>query len=340
MNPLPKIPRRAAAASRARTAFTLLEVMVVTVILVLMMMVLFQVMTVITSTWTQSTQRVDAFQGARLAFDRVTRMLSQATLNVYWDYDDPNKPTVYRRQSELQFFVTQTGANGFPGANPGAGTGHGVFFQVPIGATAKTDRPDYRPLSQMLSAAGFSVRWTGDKDIRPPFIKGPEKFRFRLMQYRGLSEKLGIYKDTSIGAPNATPKWIQDLEMAPLADNIVWLAIHPRLSAIEDPEGDDLTGDYTYDSRKDADRIPQPISANQLPPTVQVTMIAIDEKTAMRLPNKGYDALLVEAYQGTLADVKDYQKDLDRISQRLTEARINFRIFSTTVQLRESSWSR
>ena len=160
------------------------------------------------------------------------------------------------------------------------------------------------------------------------------------MQYRGLSENLEIYTDTSIGTPNATPGWIKNLEMAPLADNIVLLAIHPRLSAIEDPEGDDLTGDYTYDSRKDADKIPQPINANQLPPTVQVTMIAIDEKTAMRLPNKGYDALLVEAYQGTLADVKDYQKDLDRISQRLTEARINFRIFSTTVQLRESSWSR
>ncbi len=323
---------------RKSAGFTILEVLVGTTILMMLMVVLFGIFSGVSSAWQQSTQRIDAFQSARVAFDRVTRMLSQATLNVYWDYDDPNQPTVYRRQSELAFAVLQTGSDGFSGA----GTGHGVFFQVPIGKTEKTSGPDFRPLSQMLSSVGFSVRWVGDKNIRPPFITGPEKFRLRLMQYQELSENLSVFTDPDPAA-GSPPAWIKAMsdpgKGSPLADNIIWMAIWPRRSIVEDPEGDDLTADYTYNSRKGAKDIPQPVSANQLPPAVQVTMIAIDEKTAARLPNGGMDTEIVDAYAGTLASTKDYQEDMERITKELNKAGINFRVFTTTVLLRESRWS-
>jgi uncharacterized protein (TIGR02599 family) len=186
------------------------------------------------------------------------------------------------------------------------------------------------------------VRWVGDKNIRPPFITGPEKFRLRLMQYRELSENLSIFSDPdpSAGSP---PLWIKTMTAAgkgaPLADNIIWMAIWPRRSVLEDPQGDDLTSDYTYNSRKGAKNIPQPVSANQLPPAVQVTMIAIDEKTAARLPNGGIDNEVVNSYAGTLAATKDYQADMKHITDNLSKLGINFRIFTTTVLLRESRWS-
>ena len=319
-------------ASREKNrAFTLVEVLVGMTILLILMAVLFAILGSVSRTWTQSTQRIDAFQGARVAFDRVTRMLSQATLNVYWDYDNPSNPKIYRRQSELAFAVMQSGTNGLYGdPNPGGGTGHGIFFQVPTGATAKTT-PDFRPLSQTLNSFGFSVKLVSDKNIRPPFVTGPEKIRLRLIQYRDLSENLKIYKQQ-----NDDPKlWIAGMEEVPLADNIIWMAIWPRLSVIQDPEGDDLTKDYTYNSRVDANKIPQPVTAHQLPPTVQVTMIAIDEKTAERISS----AVLLETFAGTLADVTKYQEDVDKISAKLTESKVNFRVFTTTVQLRESRWS-
>ncbi len=317
---------------KKQLAFTLLEVLVGMAVLLLIMTMLFGVISGITSVWSRSMERIDAFQGARVAFDRVTRMLSQATLNVYWDYDDPNKPTVYRRQSELAFAVLQTGTDGFSGG----GTGHGVFFQVPVGATEKTTTPDFRPLSQMLSTVGFSVRRVGDKDIRPPFIDGPEKFRLRLVQYRGLSEELSVYNDPSNEDPRS---WIDPLETVPLADNIILFAVWPRLSELQDPDGNDLTSDYTYNSREGAKSLPQPSTANQLPPALQVTMIAIDERTALRLPGNGMDSKILDAYAGTFANVEDYEDDMAKIAERLTEAGINFRVFTTTVQLRESRWS-
>lgn len=330
---------RAPIHSRSRSreaALTLVEVLVATTILLLLMTVLFSMLSVITRAWTQSSQRIDAFQGARVAFDRVTRMLSQATLNVYWDYDDPNDPKIYRRQSELAFAVLQAGTNGLKGdPDPGAGTGHGVFFQVPIGATAKTATPDLRPLSQTLTSIGFSVRWVSDKQIRPAFIAGPEKFRMRLMQYRSLSEDLKVYSQQGTDVRS----WIDEMEQVPLADNIVWMAIWPRLSPVQDPVGDKITEDYTYNSRKGADTTPQPITAHQLPPTVQVTMIAIDERTAERFAPNVLPAEIVNSYADTLANVRDYEQDIETISTKLNDARINFRIFTTSVQLRESRWS-
>lgn len=171
LRPSRRRPEQTMFGEKRNPAFTLIEMLVGMTLLLLIMGMLFGIVSGITSIWSGSMQRIDAFQGARVAFDRVTKMLSQATLNVYWDYDDPNNPTVYRRQSELAFAVLQTGSEGFSGA----GTGHGVFFQVPVGATEKTGSPDFQPLSQMLSSVGFSVRWLGDKNIRPPFIDGPEK---------------------------------------------------------------------------------------------------------------------------------------------------------------------
>ena len=41
----------------------------------------------------QSTKgKIEQFREARSAFESISRRLSQATLNAYWDYDNPQNP--------------------------------------------------------------------------------------------------------------------------------------------------------------------------------------------------------------------------------------------------------
>src|SRR5688572_26589605 len=71
-------------------AFTLVELMVATAVIALLMVVLLQMTTQTTKTWRFTTEKVEKFQSARDGFESMTRRISQATLNTYWDYVDLN----------------------------------------------------------------------------------------------------------------------------------------------------------------------------------------------------------------------------------------------------------
>src|ERR1043165_7333896 len=71
---------------RPNSAFTLVELMVSTAVIVLIFATLLT-MTDSTQRLTQSTSaKVEQFREARVAFEAMTRRISQATLNTYWDY--------------------------------------------------------------------------------------------------------------------------------------------------------------------------------------------------------------------------------------------------------------
>lgn len=337
---------------RKRPGFTLIELLVSMTVLLMIMVLMLSIFSGISRTWLQSTRIIDTFQGARAGFDRMTRLLSQATLNVYTGYDDPNAPTIYRRQSELAFNVLQAGSSGVSGSttfgtgsgagNTGGGTGHGVFFQVPVGVNLQAD---YRTLSQTLSSVGFSVRLVGDDTFRPAFLNGggrPVTSRMRLMEYITTSDRL-IYGDFAVTSPI---RWIDNMAgpgqpaaptayQYPVADNIVWMCVWPKLS----PTDTTLAPEYVYYSRKGATDTPQVLTANQLPPLVQVTMVAIDERSADRFPGTEFVTRILPSFNGTLADVKKYQDDINTVTGVLTTNRIAYRVFTTTVQMRESRWS-
>ena len=87
---------------RKHSGFTLVEVLVSAGIVVVLMVVLLG-MTDQTQRLVRSTSaKVEQFQEARVAFEAMTRRLAQATLNTYWDYDNPTKPTKYIRSAELR----------------------------------------------------------------------------------------------------------------------------------------------------------------------------------------------------------------------------------------------
>src|SRR6478735_2184091 len=65
-------------------AFTLVELLLSMTILSVLMVVVVNVIGIVQQQWTRANSKVTAFREARMAFDVITRNLSQATLNTYW----------------------------------------------------------------------------------------------------------------------------------------------------------------------------------------------------------------------------------------------------------------
>ena len=154
-----------------RRAFTLVELLVSMVVLSLMLVLLAQLTGSTQKVWTSTVGKVEQFRDARQAFESMTRRLSQATLNTYWDYQLSNGvPAFYVRQSELRFI---SGNTTLLQINPDVGHGpsrptHAIFFQAPQGFV--TDTADYHGLDNLLNTWGYCIEFSDDSAIRPSFL--------------------------------------------------------------------------------------------------------------------------------------------------------------------------
>jgi uncharacterized protein (TIGR02599 family) len=83
---------------RAQQAFSLVEMLVAIAVFCIMLALVFSVVNHTSGVWRRSSDKIQAFQEARLAFEALTRNLSQATLNSYLDYDSVESPTRYLRK--------------------------------------------------------------------------------------------------------------------------------------------------------------------------------------------------------------------------------------------------
>ena len=341
------------------SAFTLVELMVATTLLSVLLIILASITNQTSNTLRYTTSKVEQFKSAREAFEAVTRRLSQATLNTYWDYEwtgsgTSRVPSKYVRQSELRFWsgATQTAA----GATP-LRPGHGVFFQAPLGFVNRTK--EFGGLDNLLNTWGYYVEFNNEDDFRPPFVNSmnppiPDRYRYRLMELMQPSNEMELYSLTAGGTGTATTytstDWIKNA-LAPtttarapvhiLSENVISFVLLPKLSEAEDPTGVRLAPGYSYDSTVTvAD--PEINPKNQLPPLVQVTMVAIDETSAARvangatLPDLGLEGL----FQTGGTDAGNYDSDLEVLTKGLSERRLNYRVFSTHVSIRAAKWSR
>ena len=71
---------------RYTAAFTLVELLVAMTVLLVLALMMVTLANQTNNIWRSSRTRIEAFQGARTAFERLTTNLSQATLNTYLDY--------------------------------------------------------------------------------------------------------------------------------------------------------------------------------------------------------------------------------------------------------------
>lgn len=319
------------------SAFSLLEMMVAMFVLVVLLGIIVAITNSVSQTVLWTSSKIDAFASARSAFDLLSRRLSSATLNTYWDYDDPLNPTVYRRKSDLHFLIQQNKEN--------PGYGQELYFVSP---EAFADSTAMRSTSGLLNACGFFVQYNNNDSFRPGVYKA-DRWRYRLMQGFEPTENLEIYKTAS-----AIP-WFADISngnkivnsaVTPLADNVIALVVWPRLSLQEDENGDALTKNFGYDSKYNATTVPQPRTAAQLPPTVQVSMISISEGAAIRLnmdaPGSGWKAppsKMEDILKDRFDDVAQYADDLAAVSDALSLEKIEFEVFNMSVTLREAKWN-
>ncbi|XHR27120.1 MAG: prepilin-type N-terminal cleavage/methylation domain-containing protein [Chthoniobacteraceae bacterium] len=310
-------------------AFTLLELLVSLTILSLIIVLLLSMITNASTIWLSSSAKVDAFQSARMAFDTLTRKLSQATLNTYIGYDDSSNATRYLRQSELKFTIGLSGSGAYPGT---PGTGQVFFFVAPASYTLNTS--GYCGMESLLNVCGYYVSFSTNNTV-PAHVKANQVYRYRLMQLIVPTEQNSVY--TSSG--NA---WFTDFVASsyPAADNIIALFIRPQ-----DPDpalaSPDLTADYTCDSTLNATANPQPVTANQLPPIMQVTMVAIDEAFAKRAENGSTPpAKITAALAGKFTVTSEFENDLSKLEMALQDAKIPYRVFSSAVAIRESKWTK
>jgi uncharacterized protein (TIGR02599 family) len=335
-------------------AFTLLEVLAAAALLAIILVMTGSIISSSSRVFRQANAKIESFQSARAAFDVMTARLSKATLNTYWDYYDasgspfrlavnPNAfvPVRYGRYSDLHFLAGPASAliPTLPSGLSGVST-QAVFFVSPTGLSAD---PDYTGLSGLLGACGYFVAFGNDDASKPAFPPTPSRFRWRLMEVSAPVEELAVFGSSSGKVWAATP--IAQGRVRAVAENVIALIVWPRLSTQDDADGDDISADFTYDSRTakpwSGSPLRQPVQAHQLPPTVQITMVVIDEEAARRLEDGGtrppkIDAALAGLFDGS---VLEYGSDLEELEKRLANEQIGFRVYSTTVALRESKWS-
>jgi uncharacterized protein (TIGR02599 family) len=275
-------------------------------------------------------------------------------------------PQSYGRVSDLQFYIRQNQQN-----STGSFIGnHGqeVYFQVPeaysvAGPAGDTGIGNLQSIQGLLNSCGYYVSY-GDSGLFQPGALTTHRYRYRLMQGLEPTESFNVFVTTSENSgsgavADTASAWINNIQntstgptqsstyVAPLADNVIALIVWPRLSSEDDPSGTVLTADYTYDSQANVAPTQnsngiyiQPLTANQLPPNLQLTMIVIDEASAVRLNSSATPPNVIEsALKGKFTDVTKYAADLSSVAASLSAGHITFQIFDATIPMRESKWS-
>lgn len=347
-------------AIRRQSAFSLVELLVSMTVLTIIMLMSVRFIDQMQKTWTSSSARLEQFREARQAFEIITQSLRQATLNTYltYEYNSGPTPTVpaskseapqkYVRHSELQF-VSGKASNLLGGESSEFKKNHAVFFQAPMGISARTG---YEGLQRLLCGRGYFIKYGSDEAYRPKHVK-EDRTRFRLWEYRPASELNEVYSVTpGEWFANAANETIEASETAtapsnsrPIAENIVALIISPQVTA-EDAK-DRGTGttwiapQYAYDSTQVAGQSINNVQGTQhlLPPVVVVTLVAIDEVSARRLQATNPEAVPELIPDGIFTDSEKLVQDIATLEEKLQSLKLNYRVFSTSVPMRNSKWN-
>jgi uncharacterized protein (TIGR02599 family) len=339
---------------RRLAGFSLVELMVSCAILAVMMGLISLAIRQMAGGIKTSTAKVDAFQSARTGFESVSRTLGVATLNTYWDYFNSSReprsaanastfqPATYGRQSDLHFLIYgSTFTNSLDNINLTSNrltpAGHSVFFQAPLGYftnTSSTNPPG------SLNPCGFFVAY-GNDPTKPTLTGINDRPRFRLYQWLPSSESLTVASSSGRITNSA---WVTPTNgVRPLAENIIAFVI--RVPSTNSSGYSTNATNYNWDSLTAWASGNQPAQMHQLPPLVNVTMVAVEEAAVNRLagnadtPADAASAMGINNFSTLFTDEAQYDADLLRLETALSGKNIPYRTFTTTVPLRGSRWS-
>lgn len=342
-----------------RRGFTLIEVMLSMTILSVIMLVSVQVLDQTQRTWKRGVANIEQFREARMAFESITQNVRQALLNSYlaYQYNDSDTPTIpssktqapqgYIRQSELQF-VTGQASQLLGGGQAAALSGHAMFFQARLGLS---DREGYENLSKLLCGRGYFVMHGTDEAFRPAHVPDVRS-RFRLWEYRPTAEGNEVYSSTAgkwfqsatTGIITAAESAEKPAHSRPIAENIVALIISPQVTQQDALRQKAqpwwIAPAYTYDSTIMANASADSPQGTQhmLPPRVVVTLVALDEASARKLAEQNPDGMPQLIPQGAFTKCQDQQADMQALEAALRARQLNYRVFSSTITMRNSKW--
>ena len=350
-------------------AFTLVEILVSTVVLSILMLITLSSLDSMQRAWKSTRVRAEQFRGARTAFETLSRNLAQATLNTYWDYyytetksnmpaaNGSTPPAGYVRQSELHFWsgpareaISATAAqSGHPG--------HAVFFQASLGQSER-----HRGLAALLNARGYYIQFGSDEDRRPAFLPGQVTrvhHRYRLMEYRPPAESVtsGVPGNTVYSKPDL---WFREGLAASsriVAENIVLLVIMPVVpeEAISNPAQRPwwIAPAYRFNSKDSNNSTPlaDPVTVDVLgnvrqgtqhllPPQLRLTLVALDEDRAARwMESTANEPVDLQAdANAPFINPELYSQDLQHVKDYFQSRRLNHRVFSEVITLRNARW--
>lgn len=322
-------------------------------ILSVLMLMLTVMLDQVQKSWSYSESRISQFREARVAFDLITKNLSQASLNTYFDLKDEDKDGLvdqYYRTSEMQFLVTDAGT--LNASKEQQLVGHAVFFQAPLGFSTQ-----YRNLNNLFNGRGYFVAFGSDRTFRPSFVKADLRYRYRLMEFRPPAELNEVFADggeeRDAGKDQEFTEWFRqglhlspgdefDHHLNPLAENIVTLVVSPRDSLLSgggtrNDTTSEIAPSYYYDSNNDSSAFSK--FRQQVPPLVRVTMVAIDEASAQRLADENQSSMPEVIPSNLFRNTSRYDADVAELTTFLDEKKIKHKIFSSMVMLRNSKWS-
>ncbi|MFT5467219.1 MAG: hypothetical protein ACI8UO_002323 [Verrucomicrobiales bacterium] len=356
----------AARKTKSNSAATLLELMVSMVIVGAILILVASMIEVSARNLVKVEETADEKSNVRKAMTALTRNLSQAALNSYWDYNDPVRPTLFQRQSELHFV---SGAADRLLSGSRQVTGHAVFFQAPFGyggseAGNLGGGEDFDELQDSLNCWGYFIEYGSDMDsdrpLRPDFLRNevalhPARNRFRLMEFRLASEKMNLFGrsfsgGTTLGqqsSEDGVRGWFQRTEVlvpnsGPIAENIVALVLRPRAPQRFERDND-LAPKYYYDTRRhqyEGSGGLAAISRHQLPPMMDLTMVAVSEDSYARVEstNPKIADELIAVVSKLFQEASRTKEDVLKLEEFLIENKLSYRTLSTSIAIPAAKW--
>lgn len=328
--------------SGAPRGFTLIEMLCSTAILIIVLLLITSVVQRTANIWRASSDQNRSFQNAQRAFTAVTHSLEQATLNTYWTTLDSSwqppaatntdtfKPAHYGRMSELHFVAGPAAVL----LGPSAGPGTAVFFQTPQGFSQGSS---YSKLQSALNVCGYYVQYGSDTNAMPAFARPllSGKPRYQLMELLQPTENMGVYANQS----DATYSdwYVQPAATAaarPLAENVILLAIRWIYSLSDGT----LAYAYSYNSRTSG-TTSQPLTQHQLPPRAEITMVALDETSALRASAASGSNPPALVSTNLFTDPTRLPDDRAALESSLAARGYRFHTFSAEVYLKSAKWS-
>lgn len=249
--------------------FTLIEMLVACALLIVVVGLVLKLTNQTSVVWRDSNSRIQAFQEARAGYEAMTRKLSQATLNTYYDYYNSSnearvqvpaaslaafEPVTYDRISDLHFICGQS-ATLLQGSTPAITTQtHAVFFQAPLGYSVA-----YTKLGNALNACGYFLQFDDAQASVPDYVKNSPgykpRFRWRLKEMMQSTEELAIYAGPATGS-GLNDWFVKNAagNSRVLAENVIALVLLPKLSSRDDDpsrtgKGVSIAPNFNYNSR-------------------------------------------------------------------------------------------